>query len=71
MDIAVLGVDRIESVEAQLPEGEDLPDEEGLDLRGWCKLALFAVLAGVLICLLLGFIRYFWVQQYGGLAKPS
>lgn len=42
------------------------PEEEGLDLRGYGKLALFVLLAGGLVFILLGFVRYFWVKQYGG-----
>ncbi|MEI6796547.1 MAG: hypothetical protein WCK39_06760 [Methanomassiliicoccales archaeon] len=51
-----------------MPESKDidLPEEKGRDLGGLSKAALFAILAGALIFLLLGFIRYFWVKHYGG-----
>jgi hypothetical protein len=51
---------------AAAEEGVELPEDEGLDLRDYAKLAVFALLAGALIFLLLGFARYFWVKQYGG-----
>ena len=64
------GTDRTESMEAEahLPESKDidLPEEKGRDLGGLSKAAMFAILAGAMIFLLLGFIRYFWVKQYGG-----
>jgi hypothetical protein len=53
--------------EAQVfEEADDLPEDEGMELREAAKLVLFGVLAGFLVFILLGFIRYFWVKQYGG-----
>lgn len=59
-------MENVDAIAATEESGVEIPEGEGLNLREYAKLAIFVILAGVLVFILLGFARYFWVKQYGG-----